>query len=90
MGSELLNHLRVTVLPLPKADWAGGSYPRDIVMARSPLVSQHGSWHGLRGFWVSAGTRKCVSVPLVVRIWSISPRAVTEVELLALSNWMLT
>lgn len=37
MGSGLLNHLRVMVLPLPEAGWAGGGHPTGTVMARSVL-----------------------------------------------------
>jgi len=90
MGSGLLNHLCVTVLPLPEAGWAGGSCPAGTAMAKSPWVSQHSAQHGLQGFQVSAGTGKRFSTPLVVGIWSVSPQAVTEAGLLAKSNWVLT
>lgn len=90
MGTGLLNHLRIMVLPLPKVGWIGGGHPTGMVTVRSPSVSQHDAWHEPKGFQVSAGTGKCFSTPLVVRIWNVLPRAVAEVELLAKSNWMLT
>lgn len=46
--------------------------------------------HGQGRFQASAGTGKCFPTALVERIWSVSPQALTEVELLAKSNWMLT
>lgn len=75
MGSGLLNHLHVAELPPPGVGWAGGGEVRQ---------------HGQGRFQASASTGNCFSTALVVGIWSVSPQAVTEVELLAKSNWMLT
>lgn len=77
MGSGLLNHLRIAELPPPGVAGLGAD--------RAPPVR-----HGQGRFQASAGTGKCFSTALVVGIWSVSPQAVTEVELLAKSNWMLT
>lgn len=54
-----------------------------------PSMSRHRAQQGPKAFQVSTGTGKCFSTLLVVRIWSVLPEAVTEVELLAKSNWML-
>lgn len=54
-----------------------------------PSVSQHSAQHGPKAFQVSAGAGKSFSTPLVAGIWRILPEAVTEVDLLAKSNWML-
>lgn len=92
MGSGLLNHLCVTVLPLPEVGWVGlgGRWPprrhgdgEGCAVASGllpPLGSQHGAQHGPKAVQVSAGTGKCCSAAPTVGIWHILPQAVAEVN----------
>lgn len=87
------------VLPLDEASWAGGGRPADTVVVRS-VLPHPGSCH-LRGASMALGTERRLSRSALARgsafprqPWSgsgvILPEAVTEVELIAKSNWMLT
>lgn len=82
MGSGLLNHLRIAELPPPRVGWAGGGEVSSGEAARGSARTRAipgQRWH-----------REMLFHSTCVGIWSVSPQAVTEVELLAKSNWMLT